>query len=55
MGKAALEGLPGIERVTRGFKDGREINTVAYDPQLISVERMIEALKKAETYGGQVQ
>ena len=55
MGKAALEGLPGIKAVTRGFKDGREINTVTYDTKQISVAEMAEALKAAHTYGGQAQ
>ena len=52
MGKAALEGLPGVKEVTRGFRSGREINTVLYDPQAVSVEQMIAALKAAHTYRG---
>lgn len=50
MGKAALEGLPGVSKVERGWSGSREINTVYYDPKQISVERMIQALKKAGTY-----
>ena len=55
MGKAALVGLPGIEKVTRGFNSGREINTVTYDPEKISTETMIEALEAAGTYAGQAE
>ncbi|MCB2190779.1 MAG: hypothetical protein KQI62_04395 [Deltaproteobacteria bacterium] len=52
MGKAALEGLPGVKEVKRGFHSGREINTVIYDPQVINLEKMISALKAAGTYIG---
>ena len=52
MGKAALEGLQGVKEVTRGFRSGREINTVFYDPQAVGVEQMIAALKSAGTYRG---
>jgi hypothetical protein len=38
--------------VTRGFKYLKEINTVYYDPQQISVDDMIKALKAAGTYRG---
>ena len=36
----------------RGFKGKKEINTVHYDPGLISVPEMEAALKKAGTYLG---
>ena len=52
MGKAALEGLPGVEGVTRGFRGFREINTVTYDPSKITREKMVEALNRAGTYRG---
>ena len=52
MGKAALDGLEGIQEVTRGFRDFKEINTVTYDPAVISPERMVAALKRAGTYLG---
>ena len=52
VGKAALEGLPGVESVSRGFSGGREINTVTYDPDEISMEAMVKALKDAVTYRG---
>ena len=52
MGQSALEGLPGIKKVTKGFKGSREINTVYYDPGEISTEKMVAALKAAGTYRG---
>ena len=52
MGKAALEGLPGINKVTRGWHKSREINTVAYDPTVITVDEMITVLKRAGTFNG---
>ena len=52
MGKTALDGLEGVRKVTSGFRGYREINTVEYDPQTITAEEMIEALKKAGTYRG---
>ena len=52
MGQSALEGLPGIKKVTKGFKGLREINTVTYDPGEISIEEMVAALKTAGTYRG---
>lgn len=52
VGKSALEGLDGVKKVTSGFKDFREINTVTYDPGVINVEDMIAALKAAGTYRG---
>lgn len=50
MGKAALEGLDGIRKVTNGWRDFTEINTVYYDPQKITVKEMEKVLKKAGTY-----
>jgi hypothetical protein len=52
VGKAALDGLDGIKKVTRGWQGGREINTVTYDPERITPEDMVTALKKAGTYRG---
>lgn len=52
MGKAALEGLPGVDSVSIGFSGGREINTVTYNPDEISMEAMVRALKDAGTYLG---
>jgi len=50
VGKAALEGLDGVTKVTRGWRGFEEINTVWYDPSVITVEEMEEALRKARTY-----
>lgn len=52
MGKAALEGLKGVKRIEKGFSHFKEINTVYYDPAIITVEEMEEALRKAATYRG---
>jgi len=38
--------------VTRGFKNFKEINTVYYDSQQITIEDMQKALKAAGTYRG---
>jgi hypothetical protein len=38
--------------VSKGFRGFREINTVTFDPSLISPEQMISALKQAGTYIG---
>jgi hypothetical protein len=55
VGKAALEGLKGIKRVEKGFLHFKEINTVYYEPAIISIKEMEEALKKAKTYRGTVR
>ena len=52
VGRAALEGLDGIQKVENGFRGFKEINTVYYDPTVITTERMEATLKKAETYLG---
>jgi hypothetical protein len=44
--------LKGVVEVKSGFLGSREINTVFYNPNLISLEEMIKALKKAGTYQG---
>jgi hypothetical protein len=38
--------------VTSGFKGFKEINTVYYDPEQITIEDMQKALKAAGTYRG---
>ena len=43
-----------MKRVEKGFRYFREINTVYYDPAVISVEEMEAALKKAGTYLGTI-
>jgi hypothetical protein len=50
VGKAALEGRPGVKKVTRGFRGLREINTVTYDPAVITVDEMGEQLRRAKTF-----
>ena len=50
MGKAALDGQPGVKSVTSGFSGFREINTVTYEPAVITVVEMEKALKRARTY-----
>ena len=52
VGKSALAGLKGVVKVKSGFLGSREINTVFYNPNLISAEKMIKVLKKAGTYRG---
>ena len=52
MGRSALAGLKGVKEVKNGFKGTREINTVTYDPAVITSETMVEALKAAGTYLG---
>jgi len=44
--------LPGVIKVTSGFKRGKEINRVSYDPAKISPEEMAAALKEAGTFVG---
>jgi len=50
VGKEALEGLKGVARVEKGFRNFKEINTVYYDPKVITIEEMEQALKKSGTY-----
>lgn len=52
MGKAALEGLPGVEKVSSGFRGAREINTVTFDPARVTEKEMVEALTRAGTFLG---
>jgi copper chaperone CopZ len=49
-GHDALKGMKGVQKVDRGFRFFREINTVYYDPNIIKVEEMEKALKNAGTY-----
>jgi len=52
VGKAALEGLPGVKKIKNGWRNFKEINTVYYDPAAVTVGEMEAALKKAKTYQG---
>jgi len=49
-GRNALTGMKGILKIERGFRNFREINTVYYDPNLITIDEMEKALKSAGTY-----
>ena len=55
VGEAALEGLQGIKKIEKGFRNLKETNTVYYDPGIITIEKMEQALKKAQTYRGTVK
>jgi len=55
VGEAVLDGLPGVEIVNSGFDDFSETNTVWYDPALIRIEQMEQALIDAGTYLGTAQ
>jgi len=44
--------LKGVKEVKRGFRKLREINTVIYDPSMITPDDMVSALKAAGTYIG---
>jgi hypothetical protein len=46
----ALEELSGIIHIGRGFLDRFEINTVLFDPSQVTVNTMVGALKRANTY-----
>ncbi len=50
-----MEGLPGVKKVESGFQGAREINTVTFDPSLIAVDRMVDALTRAGTYRGKAE
>jgi peptide methionine sulfoxide reductase MsrA len=39
-----------VTRVEKGYSNFKEINTVYYDPKVISIEEMELVLKKAGTY-----
>ena len=49
-GKAALQGLKGIQKIETGFHYVSETDTVYYDSKAITIEEMETALKKAGTY-----
>lgn len=55
VGKAALEGLQGVIKVEKGFHGLKEINTVFYDPAIITINEMKKVLKDAGTYQGTVK
>ena len=41
-----------MKEVKKGFRGFREINSVAYDPRIITPDEMVSALKAARTYRG---
>ncbi len=53
-GRSALQGLPGIRKIETGFHYIHETDTVTYDPNMITIDEMEAALKKAGTYVGTV-
>ena len=55
VGKSALEGLQGVTSVDKGFRFHKEINTVYYEADKISVEEMEAALKAVGTYKGIIE
>lgn len=59
VGKAALDGLNGVKKVEKGIQKNKlwfkEINTVIYDPQRITIDKMKSALQKAGTYRGIIE
>ncbi len=44
-----------MKRVEKGFRYLKEIDTVYYDPAVITIKEMETALKKAGTYLGTVK
>lgn len=44
-----------MKKVEKGFRNSKEINTVYYDPNVITIEEMEMALKKAGTYLGTLE
>ena len=49
-GKAALQGMKGIQRIETGFHHFYEADTVFFDPSAVTIENMEAALKRAGTY-----
>lgn len=52
VGEEVLQGLKGVELVNSDHHSFMEINTVWYDPALITIDEMEKALKDAGTYLG---
>ena len=55
MGKSTLEGLQGVTSVDKGFRFHKEINTVYYEADKITIEDMEAALKAAGAYKGIIE
>jgi len=52
VGASALRGRPGVLSVQKGWRDGKEVNRVVFDPRKVSVPSMEEWLKSAGTFIG---
>jgi hypothetical protein len=52
VGEEVLEGLKGIELVNSGYHGSMETNAVLYNPALISVGQIEQALKDTGIYLG---
>jgi len=44
--------LEGVKEVSSGFRGFREINSVIYDADIITLDEMVSVLKAAGTYVG---
>jgi hypothetical protein len=52
VGAATLQGRQGVISVEKGWRDGREVNRVVFDPRQVSVPSMEAWLKGTGTYLG---
>ena len=52
VGENVLEGLKGVKLINNGFLNFKETNTVWYDPAVIRIDEMEQALKDAGTFLG---
>lgn len=52
MSEPVLEGLRGVELINSDYYNGMERNIVWFDPALISIDEMENALKESGTYLG---
>ncbi|MGB3209488.1 MAG: hypothetical protein WBB19_02165 [Desulforhopalus sp.] len=50
MGKAALDGQPGIITVEKGWQNLKEINRVVYDPATTDLMEIERVLQQSGTY-----
>ena len=55
VGQNALEGLPGVKHVEKGFRNFKEINTVWYDSAEIGIDEIKRVLQEAGTYRGTIE
>jgi hypothetical protein len=52
VGEDVLEWLKGVKLINNGFLNFKETNTVWYDPAVIRIDEMEQALKDAGTFLG---